>query len=50
MTGRAQAGLYYVGPLLKAQHWEAIAIPELRVHARDVVREAAGTLAMPATA
>jgi uncharacterized NAD(P)/FAD-binding protein YdhS len=27
--------LYYVGPMLKAQHWEAIAIPELRVHAQQ---------------
>lgn len=34
--GRSQEGLYYVGPMLKAQHWEAIAIPELRVHARAV--------------
>ncbi|MES2633230.1 MAG: FAD/NAD(P)-binding protein [Pseudomonadota bacterium] len=26
----------YVGPLLKAQHWEATAVPELRVHAKNV--------------
>lgn len=32
--GVPQAGLYYVGPWLKAQFWEAIAIPELRVHAQ----------------
>ena len=25
--------LHYVGPLLKAQHWEATAVPELRQHA-----------------
>jgi len=25
-------GLYYVGPMLKAAHWEAIAVPELRMH------------------
>ncbi len=49
-VGRPQAGLYYVGPLLKAQHWEAIAVPELRVHARDVAREVASTLVLPATA
>jgi uncharacterized NAD(P)/FAD-binding protein YdhS len=24
--------IYYVGPMLKATHWEAIAVPELRVH------------------
>ncbi|HJV70387.1 FAD/NAD(P)-binding protein [Ideonella sp.] len=34
--GQPQPGLYYVGPMLKAQHWEAIAIPELRVHAQAV--------------
>jgi uncharacterized NAD(P)/FAD-binding protein YdhS len=32
-AGRPQPGLYYVGPMLKAQHWEAVAIPELRAHA-----------------
>ncbi len=36
--GRPQPGLYYVGPMLKAQHWEAIAIPELRVHACHAAR------------
>jgi uncharacterized NAD(P)/FAD-binding protein YdhS len=25
--------LYYIGPMLKAKYWEAIAVPELRVHA-----------------
>jgi uncharacterized NAD(P)/FAD-binding protein YdhS len=35
-SGIAVEGLYYVGPMLKAQRWEAVAIPELRVHARDV--------------
>jgi uncharacterized NAD(P)/FAD-binding protein YdhS len=35
-TGEAGAAgpvLHYVGPLLKAQHWEATAVPELRQHA-----------------
>jgi uncharacterized NAD(P)/FAD-binding protein YdhS len=32
--GVPNEGLYYVGPWLKAQYWEAIAIPELRVHAQ----------------
>lgn len=27
-------GLYYLGPLLKARDWEAIAVPELRRHAQ----------------
>lgn len=31
--GCAQDGLFYLGPMLKAQFWEATAVPELRVHA-----------------
>jgi len=31
--GAPVPGLRYVGPMLKAQNWEAIAVPELRVHA-----------------
>ncbi len=31
--GQPSTGVYYVGPMLKARYWEAIAIPELRVHA-----------------
>jgi uncharacterized NAD(P)/FAD-binding protein YdhS len=38
-TGRPQAGLYYVGPMLKAQHWEAVAIPELRMHAQRLASD-----------
>lgn len=30
-------GLYYVGPLLRAQFWEATAVPELRQHAARAV-------------
>ena len=30
--GQASEVLYYVGPLLRAQHWEATAVPELRAH------------------
>ena len=30
--GRASDVLYYVGPLLRARHWEATAVPELRTH------------------
>lgn len=33
--GQAQPGLYYAGPMLKSQHWEATAVPELRIHARQ---------------
>lgn len=35
-AGRPQAGLFYIGPLLKAEHWEATAVPELRVLARQL--------------
>ena len=35
-SGRPQDGLYYLGPLLRAQHWEATAVPELRVHAQQL--------------
>ncbi|WP_095112932.1 FAD/NAD(P)-binding protein [Pseudomonas sp. Irchel 3H7] len=30
--------LSYVGPMLKAQFWEATAVPELRVYARDLAK------------
>jgi uncharacterized NAD(P)/FAD-binding protein YdhS len=48
--GRGQPGLYYVGPMLKAQYWEAVAIPELRVHARAVVVQLLRDLRVPARA
>jgi uncharacterized NAD(P)/FAD-binding protein YdhS len=32
-TGRASKALYYLGPMLRAQHWEATAAAELRDHA-----------------
>jgi len=35
-AGAVVQGLYYIGPMLKAQYWEAIAVPELRVHAQQV--------------
>ncbi|HUN74008.1 MAG TPA: FAD/NAD(P)-binding protein [Steroidobacteraceae bacterium] len=31
--GRASPNLFYVGPMLRADHWEATAVAELRVHA-----------------
>jgi uncharacterized NAD(P)/FAD-binding protein YdhS len=31
-------GLFYVGPMLKAKYWEAIAVPELRHHTRQLAR------------
>lgn len=32
-SGEGQSGLYYLGPHLRAQRWEATAVPELREHA-----------------
>jgi uncharacterized NAD(P)/FAD-binding protein YdhS len=32
--GHSAENLFYIGPMLKAGLWEAIAVPELRVHAR----------------
>ena len=36
--GREDRRLYVVGPLLKGDHWEATAVPELRAHARKTAR------------
>jgi uncharacterized NAD(P)/FAD-binding protein YdhS len=37
-AGRAVPGLFYIGPMLKARYWEAIAVPELRVHGARLAR------------
>jgi uncharacterized NAD(P)/FAD-binding protein YdhS len=34
--GRASANLFYVGPMLRADHWEATAAQELRGHAEQL--------------
>jgi uncharacterized NAD(P)/FAD-binding protein YdhS len=34
--------LYYLGPMLRADHWEATAAPELRAHAERLARHLAG--------
>ncbi|WP_196885813.1 FAD/NAD(P)-binding protein [Rubrivivax gelatinosus] len=39
-----QAGLFYIGPMLKARDWEATAIPELRVHALRLAGALAGAV------
>jgi uncharacterized NAD(P)/FAD-binding protein YdhS len=41
--GRAAANLFYVGPMLRADHWEATAAHELRGHAEQL----AGYLSAP---
>ena len=40
--GRASEALYYLGPLLRAQHWEATAATELRDHAERLAGHLAG--------
>lgn len=37
--GIASRNIYYIGPLLRATHWEATAVGELRVHARNLARQ-----------
>jgi uncharacterized NAD(P)/FAD-binding protein YdhS len=36
--GHGQPGLYYLGPHLRAQRWEATAVPELREHAAALAK------------
>jgi uncharacterized NAD(P)/FAD-binding protein YdhS len=38
-TGNASSWLSYVGPMLKANLWEATAVPELRIHASEVAKK-----------
>jgi uncharacterized NAD(P)/FAD-binding protein YdhS len=34
--GRIASNLFYIGPMLRADHWEATAVQELRVHAEQL--------------
>lgn len=34
--GYPAKNLFYLGPMLKARYWEAIAVPELRIHVRNL--------------
>jgi uncharacterized NAD(P)/FAD-binding protein YdhS len=43
--GVASPVLYYVGPLLRARHWEATAVPELREHLKRTTAAIAASLA-----
>ena len=43
--GSVVPGLWYVGPMLKARYWEAIAAPELRVHAQQLAQDLAMQMA-----
>jgi uncharacterized NAD(P)/FAD-binding protein YdhS len=38
VDGRAAHGLYYLGPLLRAAHWESTAVTELRTHAQQLAQ------------
>ena len=44
-NGNATGVLYYIGPLLRARHWEATAVPELRVHVARTTAAVASSLA-----
>jgi uncharacterized NAD(P)/FAD-binding protein YdhS len=46
--GDASDIIYYAGPLLRAKHWEATAVPELRVHVQQTAAALASSLATPA--
>jgi uncharacterized NAD(P)/FAD-binding protein YdhS len=39
--GSASSHLFYLGPMLRADHWEATAAPELRAHAEQLARHLA---------
>jgi uncharacterized NAD(P)/FAD-binding protein YdhS len=41
LFGRATRSLYYIGPMLRADHWEATAVQELRDHAEHLAQELA---------
>jgi uncharacterized NAD(P)/FAD-binding protein YdhS len=43
--GSASDVLFLAGPLLKADHWESTAVPELRVHAARLAAHLRGTAA-----
>ena len=44
-NGEASKILYYAGPMLRARHWEAVAVPELRVHVQRTASAIAASLA-----
>ena len=46
-SGKSSGWLSYVGPMLKAQLWEATAVPELRQHARALAIQVAQAFTAP---
>ena len=49
-SAKAVGELYYLGPLLRAQHWETTAVAELREHARSLAAHLSGPIAALAAA
>jgi uncharacterized NAD(P)/FAD-binding protein YdhS len=41
-NGRPVRDLYYVGPMLRADHWEALEVEDLRVHAEQLAHHLVG--------
>jgi uncharacterized NAD(P)/FAD-binding protein YdhS len=46
-TGRKTLGLYAVGPLARGEIWEAVAVPDLRLHAQEAAGFVLGALEVP---
>jgi uncharacterized NAD(P)/FAD-binding protein YdhS len=44
---RVTAGLYYIGPMLRADHWESTAAQELRVHAERLAHHLSASAVKP---
>jgi uncharacterized NAD(P)/FAD-binding protein YdhS len=42
-SGVSAEGIHYVGPMLRAQRWEAVAVPELRTIAAEIARRVLAT-------
>jgi uncharacterized NAD(P)/FAD-binding protein YdhS len=42
-SGHPVRDLYYVGPMLQADHWETITVPELRAHVERLARHLAAS-------
>jgi uncharacterized NAD(P)/FAD-binding protein YdhS len=49
-AGHAATRLFYLGPMLRAQYWEATAVPELRMRLRELATVLATSLSTPLSA
>jgi len=43
-NGETSSWLHYIGPMLKADFWEATAVPELRIHAQSLASKLANLI------